>query len=124
MRLYLIKRHSDGLFFVNINGHWMLTNPVKAGDGQYWSAKSQQMWKTPDGIVSNLRKLCSEPYWDITPPHGLSAALGPGWKKLAWYKFDKQKLKLYDVVIMDVDVLATIATPATEFVQIEKIAFA
>lgn len=122
MRLYLIKRRPDGLFFGNINGHWMLHNPKGAGDGQYWSSKPQMLLKTPDGIVGNLRKLCSKPYWDTKVPAGVSPAVGRGWKVLAWKDFDERKLKAYEVVIMDVDVLTTTATPAAEFVQIEAFA--
>lgn len=118
MRLYLIKRRSDRKFFGTINGHYILHS---GQDGEYWSDKPQTFLKTPEGVAGNLRRLCSEPFWDTEPPKGISSALRNGWKELAWRNFDGRKLKKYEIVAMDVDVLAMSAMPASEFIQIEAI---
>ena len=118
MRLYLIKRRSDKKFYVGINGHYALNADVS---GHQWSEKPGTFFRTPDGIARNLRKLCSEPYWNTTPPPKVCAAVAARWKEVAWRKFDGRKLKKYEVVIMDVDVISMTATPATEFCQIEAI---
>lgn len=112
MRLYLIKRRSDGKFFGNINGHWILHARGDV-DGQYWSDKPQTFFKTPEGVAGNLRRLCSEPYW--------YQADRTRWTELAWRNFDESKLAAYEIVTMDVDVLSMKATPATEFIQIDAI---
>ncbi len=120
MRLYLIKRVSDGKFFVNINGHWMLANPNV--DGTYWSDKPQTFLKTPEGVAGNLRKLCSEPYYDTEAPEGICPRVAVGWKELSWKNFEESQLEAYEVVCMDVDVISMTATPALEFIQVEAIA--
>ena len=120
MRLYLIKRRSDKKFFVSINGYWMLNSRVPV-DGQHWADKPAQFLKTPEGVAGNLRKLCSEPYWDYDAPEGVCTRVAAGWRNLAWRNFDGCKLKQYEVVIMDVDVISMEATPATEFVQLTAI---
>ena len=119
MRLYLIKRRSDCTFFVSVNGHWALHRGDI--DGQCWSEKPQTFFKTPEGVAGNLRKLCSEPYWDKEPPPKVCPQVAANWRELAWHKFDDRKLKDFEVVTMDVDVLSMTATPATEFVQIDAI---
>ncbi len=118
MRLYLIKRRDDGKFFVNINGHCML---YTGKDEQYWSDKSQRFFKTPEGVAGNLRKLCSKPYWDTVPPSGICNALKSNYRDLAWRDFDKRGLDKYEVVVMDVNILSMTATPAVDFIQIDKI---
>ncbi len=120
MRLYLIKRRSDGQFFVNINGYSMLVNPGRLKWAQQWSDKGRFM-RTPDGVAGNLRKLCSEPYWNTNPPKGVCKAVTKGWKEVAWHKFEGRRLKAYEIVTMDVDILSMKATPATEFIQIDAI---
>lgn len=119
MRLYLIKRKSDRKFFVSVNAHYMLIRP--GVDGEYWSDKPQTFLKTPDGVAGNLRKLCSEPFWDTEPPKGISPRLVDGWAEIGWRNFDAAKLADFEVVVMDVDVISMKATPATDFVQIEAI---
>jgi hypothetical protein len=110
MRLYMIKRKDDGLFYVNINGHYS----VKAGkSGQQWSDKGR-FFRTPDGVAGNLRKLCSEPYFDTTRPDGLCKNI-TNWSELAWRNFDPSKLDAYEVVMMDVDIISMTATPARDF---------
>ena len=116
MRLYMIKRKTDGKFYVNINGHYS-THTGKSE--QSWSDKGRFL-RTPDGVAGNLRKLCSEPFYDTTRPAGLSKNI-TNWQELAWRYFDATKLEQYEVVMMDVDVISMTATPATEFAQIEAI---
>ena len=122
MRLYLIKRASDGKFFGGINGHYMLIRKVSRETATYWSDKPQMLLKTPDGVAANLRRLCSEPYWDMTPPAGLCASIKSNWRELAWKDFDAAKLDQFEIVVMDVDVISMTATPAREFIQPEAIA--
>lgn len=117
MRLYSIKRKSDGKFYISAMGHYS----VHTGEPQYnFGNKPSQFLKTPDGVAGNLRKLCSEPYFDKTRPNGLSPNI-TNWSELSWRNFDASKLELYEVVMMDVDVISMTATPASEFVQISKI---
>lgn len=116
MRLYMIKRKTDGLFYVNINGHYS----VHTGKSeQHWSDKGRFL-RTPDGVAGNLRKLCSEPYFDTTRPDGLSPNIND-WRELSWRNFEPLKLIAYEIVMMDVDVISMTATPATDFVQIDAI---
>lgn len=118
MRLYLIKRKSDGKFLCGINsGYSVHTGNLEAS----WSGKPGTFLKTPDGIARNLRRLCSTPYYDRTPPPGLSPACRPFWKEVGWRDFDAAKLSLYVVVMMDVDLVSMTATPAQDFVQLEAI---
>jgi len=115
MRLFLIKRKSDNKFFHGINGYYMLNADV---DGESWSEKPGIFFRTPEGIAANLRRLCSEPYWCYDRPAGLSPRIA-NWRELGWRNFDEDKMALYEIVAMDVDILSMTATPATEFVQIE-----
>jgi hypothetical protein len=124
MRLYLIKRKSDGLFFGNINGAYIVNQGASRDSAEYWSAKPQCLLKTPDGVAANLRRLCSEPYWDTTPPPKVCSAVAAGWKELAWRNFDPSNLDLYEVVVLDVDLISVTATPAQDFVQTAAIASA
>ena len=116
MRLYMIKRKCDGLFYVNINGHYSIHTGKSE---QHWSDKGR-FFRTPDGVAGNLRKLCSTPYWDTTRPDGLSPNISE-WKELGWKDFNAVLLDQYEVVMMDVDIIAMTATPAIEFAQIEAI---
>ena len=118
MRLYIIKRKHDGAYFVNINGHYALNADV---DGEQWSHKSQRFFRTPYGVAGNLRRLCSEPYWNYNAPPGLCASVAKGWKEIAWKNFDESKLKFYEVVVMDVDIISATSTPAEEFIQVDAI---
>jgi len=117
MRLYMIKRKTDAMFYVTINGHYS----IRTGKSeQQWSTKGR-FFRTPDGVAGNLRKLCSEPYWDTTIPNGLSPRIAVNWREVGWRNFDASKLELYEIVMMDVDIISMTATPATEFVQISAI---
>lgn len=117
MRLYSIKRISDGKFYVSAMGHYA----THTGKDQYqFATKPSQFLKTPDGVAGNLRKLCSKPYYDKTRPAGLSKNI-TNWEELAWRDFDASKLELYEVVMMDVDIISMTATPAQDFVQIDAI---
>lgn len=116
MRLYLIKRTTDGKFYVNINGHYS----VHTGKSeQHWSDKGR-FFRTPDGVAGNLRKLCSEPYFCTERPKGLSPRI-TDWSELAWRNFDPEKLAVYEVVMMDVDIISMTATPAIAFAQVDAI---
>ena len=121
MRLYFIKRNHDGKFFCGINGHYILQGGVAHEVGQSWAEEPQLFLKTADGIAKNLRRLCSIPYWHITPPAGVCAGVAYKWRELSWKDFDEKKLRLYSVVAMDVNVLSVTATPANEFIQIDAI---
>jgi hypothetical protein len=109
MKLYLIKRRSDGKFLRTLDVHYSLHS---GQDKTAWSDTPQMLLKTPDGVVGNLRKLCSEPYFDGKWPY----------REVAWRNFDVDKLDRFEVVCMDVDVISMTATPAKEFAQIEAIA--
>lgn len=122
MRLYLIKRTSDGKFFGGVNGNYMLVSGADMDSASYWSHKPQMLLKTPDGVAANLRRLCSEPFWNTTPPKGVLDRIAVNWRELAWHNFDAAKLDLYEIVCMDVDVISMTATPASEFIQPEAIA--
>ena len=108
MRLYLIKRKADGAFLRTLDVHYSLHS---GQDKTAWSDSPQMMLKTPDGVAGNLRKLCSTPFYQGEWPH----------REVGWKDFDSEKLKLFEVVCMDVDVISMTATPATEFAQIEAI---
>ncbi len=108
MRLYLIKRKSDGSFLRTLDAHYSLHS---GQDKTAWSYKPQQMLRTPDGVAMNLRKLCSEPFWDGEWPH----------REIGWRNFNEDHLDLYEVVCMDVDVISMKATPARHFAQVEAI---
>lgn len=108
MRLYIIKRKSDKKFLRSLEAYWS----VNTGQNKTaWSDKPQMLLRSPDGVAKNLRKLCSVPTLDRTVK----------WPEIEWSDFDASKLELYEVVSMDVDVIAMTATPATSFAQIEKI---
>lgn len=113
MRLYLIKRKADKAFLRTIEAHYSLHT---GQDKTAWSDKPQMMLRTPDGVAGNLRKLCSEPYWQS----GKTFA-GHESREIGWRNFDARKLELYEVVCMDVDVISMTATPATDFAQVEAI---
>lgn len=108
MRLYSIKRKSDGKFYVSAMGRYA----ILSGKPQYqFATKPAQFLKTPDGVTGNLRKLCSEPYRDEAERL----------YELEWRNFDASKLELYEIVMMDVDIISMTATPAQDFVQIDAI---
>jgi len=118
MRLYMIQRKSDREFFVGVNGHYILAS---GKDGQTWTGKAGRFFRTPDGVAGNLRRLCSQPYWNFNPPPGVCPAVANGWREVAWHDFDARKLDAYEVVTMEVDILSMKACPASEFVQIDAI---
>lgn len=102
MKLYLIKRISDKKFFVSTNGNGTA----------YFSNKPCMFLKTPEGVASNLRRLCSE-----------FIAQRDRWNfyQKNWKNFDGRKLKSYEIVVMDVDIIAMTATPAIDFIQLDAI---
>ena len=109
MRLYLIKRKSDGMFLRKVEGHY---SAHVGQDKNAWSGSPAYMLRTADGVAMNLRKLCSEPYtrrdrW--------------GFGQIEWRNFDADKLSLFEVVVMDVDIISMTATPAEHFAQVEAI---
>ena len=120
MRLYLIRRRSDGRFFVSINGFQKLIRPHV--DAQYWSYRAQYFFKTADGVAGNLRKLCSAPYWNTKAPPGVAPQVAAGWGEVAWKDFDASKLERFEIVTTEVDILSTTTTLASKFIQIEAIA--
>lgn len=101
MKLYLIKRVSDGLFFT-----------VFYGREPRFSDKPGVMFRTPDGVASNLHRLCAEPY---------SVRDSWGFTQTDWKNFDGRKLKSYEIVVMDVDIISMTAVPATDFIQLDAI---
>jgi len=108
MRLYSIKRKSDGKFYVSAQGSYA----IHSGREQYqFATKPSQFLKTPDGVAGNLRKLCSIPYRDEREK----------WPEVEWGNFEASKLELYEVLMMDVDIISMTATPAEKFIQIEAI---
>jgi hypothetical protein len=121
MRLYLIKRRSDKAFLRSVNPHYSIHT---GKDQSEWSENPAYMLRSPDGVVANLRKLCSEPYWDHEAPKGVCKGVADRWKEVAWRNFDPEKLKLYEVVTIDVDVIRMQATPAHHFAQIDAVASA
>ena len=111
MRLFLIKRRSDGAFLRKIEGHY---SAHVEQDKNAWSDSPAYMLRTPDGIAANLRKLCSVPYYPATDEPWF-------FHELQWKDFDAAKLDLFDVICMDVDIVNMTATPAAEFAQVEAI---
>jgi hypothetical protein len=108
MKLYLIKRTSDGAFLRKIEGHY---SAHTGQDKNAWSETPAYMLRTPDGIAKNLRKLCSTPFY----PKG-------DWsKELCWKDFDADRLSQFEIVCMDVDIVSMTATPATAFAQVSAI---
>ena len=106
MKLYLIKRCSDGAFFRSREAHYSLH---VGKDKSAWSDTPQMMLRTPDGIVGNLRKLCSDPYCNKERPY-----------RIGWKNFREEDLGMYEVICLHVDVLSMTATPAKDFIQTEK----
>ena len=110
MRLYLIKRKTDGAFLRKVEGHY---SAHVGQDKNAWSETPAYMLRTPDGVAANLRKLCSTPYYDPDLPRR--------WKELQWKNFDGSKLDQFEVICMDVDIVSMTAMPAKDFAQIEAI---
>lgn len=108
MRLFIIKRISDGTFLRSVEAHY---SAHRKQDKSAWSNTPQMMLRTADGVAMNLRKLCSTPYW----PSGTWGS------ELGWKDFDSAKLALFEVVCMDVDIVSMKAMPATEFAQVEAV---
>lgn len=108
MRLFIIRRKADGMYLRKIAGHY---SAYRGQDKNAWSEIPAYMLRTPDGVAANLRKLCSVPYYEDSR----------SWTELQWRNFDATKLKLFEVICMDVDVISMTATPAYEFAQIEAI---
>ena len=109
MKLYLIKR-DDGMFLRKIEGHY---SAHVGQDKNAWSRDPAYILRTPDGVAMNLRKLCSEVYFKKDRW---------GFRQIQWRNFDPEKMARYEVVVMDVDIVSMRATPAVEFVQMDKVA--
>lgn len=97
MKLYSMRRLSDGKFFIHTDGlgHLrMSTKPV--------------FWRTPDSIWVNLKRVCSEyaPYEDRW-----------GFTQKDWSGFDAKKLAGWEIVVTNVKVLGEKQIPAAEFVD-------
>jgi hypothetical protein len=97
MKLYSMRRLSDGKFFIHTyaNGKLAMSNkPV--------------FWRTPDSIWVNLKRVCSkfEPWrdrWDCT--------------QKGWTGFDPKKLREWEVIVTNVKVLGEAQIPAEKFVD-------
>lgn len=124
MNLYMIRQVSDGKYLRKINGYYMLAAGVPREKAVTWSETPAYMLRTPDGVAANLRKLCSEPYWDREAPKGVWPPLAAKWEELAWRNFDASLLDQYEVVTMNVDILSMRVTAPAAFAQIEAIATA
>ena len=97
MKLYSMRRLSDGRYFIHTDGNGdlrMSTKPV--------------FWRTPDSIWINLKRVCSkfEPWEDRW-----------GSRQKGWEGFDAKKLRDWEIVITNVKVLGEGRIPATEFVD-------
>lgn len=102
MNLYTIKRISDGRFFISTNGL-----------GTPFFCRSPCFWKTPDSVWINLKRLCSEyaPFKDWF-----------GTSQKDWINFNPVLLKLYQVIVLEVDLVNVTAVPAVDFVVPDKLA--
>lgn len=96
MKLYALRRISDGKFFVHTTGL-----------GQFVMTATPVFWKTPDGIHINLKRVCSRfaPFIDKW-----------GFQQKDWDHFDKRKLVGWEVLIVNAKVLSENFVPATAFV--------
>lgn len=111
MRLYFIRRKSDGMFLRKIEGHY---SDHVGQDRNAWSDKPAYILRTPEGVLANLRKLCSTPYYPKLEP-------GQRFNELQWKDFDPQKLYDLEVVSADIKIIAMDVTPAMDFSQIKAI---
>lgn len=101
MKLYSLRRVSDGKFFVGTNGR---------GD---WNMNSTPcFWKTPDSIWVNLKRVCSDysPWKDHW-----------GWDQKGWANFDAKKMAGWEVIVTTVHVLKQKRYTAKEFVDVAKL---
>lgn len=109
MKLYAIKRTEDGKYYTCWGGY---CGPTFSSEPTFW--------RTPDGVAVNLRKLCSE--------HYLGTAIFGTMKFKqtvnAWRNFDENKMKLYEVIVIEVDMVSMLAVPAVDFAQPEAVAAA
>jgi hypothetical protein len=78
------------------------------------------LWRTPDGIIANLRKLCSKAYFDRTRPPGLSPNIKV-WAEVGWRDFDPARLSELEIVAFDVDVISAQSIPVADFTQMDAI---
>lgn len=107
MILYSIRKKSTEKYFIHFHGRLIST----------WCVTPQFSMK-PDTIWKNLKRLCSEGYWEEYKIGNLSGTF----KRKNWRKFDKRKLELYEVVQFNVRVLGAKATSAEKFVIPKTIA--
>lgn len=122
MKLYAIKRKSDGKFYRIQNWNYFLNAGVSLDRATEFSVKPAALYRTPDGVVRNLRKLCSVPYWDETPPKGVCSAVAQGWREVGWRDFNPKLLALYSISILEVAVSSTSDVECEQFCTVEDVA--
>lgn len=120
MRLYTIRRKSDGKYLRKINGHYQLVSGRTREEANEWSVGIAYLLKTADGVRSNILKLCSEPYWDTKAPDGVLPAIAKTWKAVGWRNFDRSLADLYEVVSMDVTVNSQDYLPCHHFLKVSE----
>ncbi|MEM1363598.1 MAG: hypothetical protein AAGF94_18130 [Pseudomonadota bacterium] len=114
MRLYMIRRASDGMFLRKIEGSYTVRSGV---DRHAWSKSPAYLLRTPDGVAMNLRKLCSEPFtWRGETPAGY------GYSEIAYRNFDEAKMELFEVICLEVDLVKMSVVPASKFAQVDAVA--
>lgn len=110
MKLYRIRRKSDGKFFTQF---WGAPIPKNATFGP-----SGTFWKQIDTAVKNAKYLCATEY----TYHGDTYPWGPnGMRKFsnATASFDFTLLENYEIVITDVTVNNETAVPAADYFKQE-----
>lgn len=122
MRLYTIRRKSDGKYLRKINGHYQLHSGKPRDEANEWADAVAYLLRTPDGIRANIIKLCSEPYWNTVAPSGVCTSLKETWRELAWRNFDVTLTALYEVVIMETTINSETAVSCRYFLTEEDTA--
>lgn len=80
-------------------------------------------FKTPDAIWRNLKRLCCEFYYEEYQIRDWTGKLCERkFRRKNWRKFDKRKLKKYEVVQFSVKALGTTTMDAEVFVIPKKLA--
>lgn len=108
MILYSIRKKSTEKYFVHFHGRLVAT----------WCVTPQFSIR-PDTIWKNLKRLCSEGYWE---PYTLTCSGTHKYYRKNWKKFDKSKLSLYEVIQFNVKVIGAKSTSAEKFVVPKQIA--
>ena len=105
MKLYFIRRKSDHRYLRSRETYY---SAHVGRDKTAWSDKPAYILRTPDGVASNLRKLCST-------PKKVQGTIN----RLEWVNFDPSKLDLYEVVVVDALIVGEKALPASDFLVAE-----